>query len=246
MKRITKVTVTGADDSTDISDLFEIQREYPFVEFAILLSNRYSLSSGRNRFPSKEWLQKLIKANNESSTKLNLSGHICGKWTTKFLLGEWPDFNEIDRGFEDHFQRFQINTHAEFHQIDFLRMEVILNWLDFRFKKVIFQVDNVNDILPELERRRYSGKNLEALFDLSHGAGVLPTEWPTIIKGINCGYAGGLGPENVQEQIQKILKVTEDKTFWIDAETKLRSDGDRVFDLEKVTAFLENAKQNVI
>lgn len=41
MKRfINKVTVTGADDSIDPGDLISIQQEYPFVEFAILLSRK--------------------------------------------------------------------------------------------------------------------------------------------------------------------------------------------------------------
>jgi hypothetical protein len=36
-----------------------------------------------------------------------------------------------------------------------------------------------------------------------------------------------------------------DTPFWIDAETHLRSDGDRQFDLAKVRRFLEAAKPYV-
>ena len=43
---LNKVTVTGADDSIDINKMFDIQEKYPFGEWGILLSEKYSL--GRN------------------------------------------------------------------------------------------------------------------------------------------------------------------------------------------------------
>jgi hypothetical protein len=232
MKKITKVTVTGADDTTDISRLFEIQDKYPFVEYGILVSEKYSLGEGRGRFPSKAWLEKLAEANEKSGMK--------------FLLGEWPEFNKISYKFEDHFDRFQINTHAQYHEIDIRALDILMNFLEFHSQSAIFQIDGVNDVLGQLVKNKYSMRKACGLFDLSHGAGVLPTQWPEIIKDIKCGYAGGLSPENVAEQVEKIIPLVGDNTFWIDAETHLRSDGDRKFDLEKVTKFLEAAKPFVV
>jgi phosphoribosylanthranilate isomerase len=65
---------------------------------------------------------------------------------------------------------------------------------------------------------------------------VLPDKWPRPVPGIYCGYAGGLGPDNVVEQVKKISEVAGDVPFWIDAETKLFTN-DR-FDLDKVRRFL--------
>lgn len=48
-----RVTITGADDSTDISQLVELSQEFPFVEWGILVSRR---SEGGPRFPSREWI----------------------------------------------------------------------------------------------------------------------------------------------------------------------------------------------
>lgn len=116
MKILNRVTVTGADDSTNIDKLFEIQAKYPFVEWGILLSKKYSLKDGANRFPSKNWLNDLI---GKGSGKLNLSGHICGEWVKEALLGEFPMLDNIHGNFTDGFRRFQLNTHAEPHKVNF-------------------------------------------------------------------------------------------------------------------------------
>ena len=51
----------------------------------------------------------------------------------------------------------------------------------------------------------------------------------------------------VADQIEIIAKqVPEGTNIWIDAETKLRSNNDRVFNLDKVELFLMNAKPYVI
>lgn len=243
MKLLNKVTVTGADDSTDISKMIEIQQKYPFVEWGILLSKKYSLKNGVNRFPSKEWLNKLMN----SAGKLNLSGHICGAWVEETLLGNFPEFGQVHGNFTDNFARFQLNTHAEPHKVDSDKLPHVLNSRREKAQSIIFQLDGVNDIMCPMWKRNH--RNISGLFDLSHGAGILPSKWPHPLPGAYCGYAGGLSPDNVVHQMGKIIEVCKDRkddVIWIDAETHLRSDGDRVFDLDKVVAFLENSKQFVI
>lgn len=241
MKVLNKVTVTGADDSVDISKLIEIQQKYPFVEWGILLSKKYSLKDGVNRFPSRAWLNSLIS----NVGKLNLSGHICGDWVKETLLGQFPALDEIHGNFTSSFMRFQLNTHAEPHKVDFDKLDIVLN--SIRGQSIIFQLDGVNDIMCPMWKRNH--RNISGLFDLSHGAGILPSKWPHPLPGAYCGYAGGLSPDNVVHQMGKIIEACKDRkddVIWIDAETHLRNDGDRVFDLELVTKFLENSKQFVI
>jgi len=242
MKVLNRVTVTGADDSVDINKMVEIQEKYPFVEWGILLSEKYSLKDGAGRFPSKKWLVDLI--NHRNSSKLTLSGHICGKWVTKTLLGEFPCLDEIHGNFTSYFSRFQLNTHAEYHKVDFEKLGVVLNTLRSTNQGVIFQLDGVNDIMVPMWKRNH--RNISGLFDLSHGAGILPSAWPKPIEGMYCGYAGGLSPDNVVGEMEKILVANGDKETWIDAETQLRSPDNRVFDLNKVVQFLENSKKYVI
>lgn len=246
-KFINKVTVTGADDSVAISDMIEIQKQYPFVEFAILLSSRYSLGEGTSRFPSKKWLEYLVNFNESSSTKLNLAGHICGKWVKETLLGNFPDFNNLfnkTTPFKKFFSRWQLNTHAEFHDVNFLYLSDILTKFAITGQSIIFQIDGVNELITHPAIKPH--KNISGLFDLSHGAGILPAYWPHAENNVYVGYAGGLSPDNVVSQLDKIESVVDNNVVWIDAETHLRTPDNRSFDLNKVKQFLENASPYVI
>lgn len=242
------VTVTGADDTIKPEELVAIQKRFPFAEFGILMHESSTYGTGLSRFPSASWLQKLCDV--ACRTPLNLSGHLCGHWVRQAFLGNWPDFGKIDNRFQKRFGRWQLNTHAE--PVDFspVHFDSVLWPINTMGQKVIFQLDGVNDEKAETMLAR-GHKNLMGLFDLSHGAGRLPSSWPIPLDGMICGYAGGLSPDNVAEQLCGIQKAVKDLrrmeflASWIDAETKLRNDKD-VFDLEKVVKFLESAEPWVI
>lgn len=55
-----------------------------------------------------------------------------------------------------------------------------------------------------------------SLFDTSSGFGILPEKWPELLPELYCGYAGGLGPDNLQEQLEKIESVIGDNEIWVD------------------------------
>jgi hypothetical protein len=232
------VTVTGADDTISPYELVGIQRRFPYAEFGILLSGRYSLGEGNSRFPSQKWLIALGDIVREH--KLNLCGHVCGSWARKFLVGRWKrsvaPFPE--------FARYQINTHAERHVLDTAAMSEVVRMLHVFGKKVIFQLDGNDGDHAARAAMLQCHPNISGLFDLSHGAGVLPSEWPKPIEGLHCGYAGGLSPRNVHEQLERIQEVATGET-WIDAETHLRN-WNNGFDLDKVECFLQAAMPWVI
>ncbi len=233
-----RVTVTGADDSVaiaDITKLVDIAEKYPFVEFGILFSKS---SEGQVRFPKADWVTEFV-----SKVKPNtkICAHICGKWVRDICEGNWDVL--VQRPQLAAFQRFQLNFHASEHmmanQTQFLR--------GFERsgvkQQIIFQMDGVNDDL--LANAVKWGVNAVGLFDRSGGAGILPRSWPVPRYQAFWGYAGGLSPVNVAEQIGNIEKVScGNGPIWIDAETHLYTND--VFDLEKVSAFLEAAKPWVI
>jgi len=231
-KIVDVVTVTGADDSIRPEDLVPIAKDYPFVEFGILLSKQ---QQGTKRFPSLDWLEELYILWRQE--RLALCGHLCGRWVRDLLLGEQTFFKDFGYIWEM-FGRFQLNFHAEPYQVNEKEFCEILRQY-FASKPIIFQMDGENEkIFHSLEARW----RIQAfpLFDKSGGTGLLPEEWP---KQPNkyCGYAGGLSPDNLQTEMQRIANVTTGP-IWIDAETLLRSENDEVFDLEKVHRFLEAAK----
>lgn len=241
---LTKVTVTGADDSVTPSDLESIAREFPFVEFAILLSCK---SQGKHRFPSDNWLDGLAAhfwgSDIFTQGDISFAGHICGTWVQEIFTGDWP-WPNLNVNFSGLVSRWQLNTHGISHQYVPQGLASAIEFQNARKREVIFQYDQQNT--APLMSCVNAKLNVSALFDLSHGTGTLPNLWPTPLANISCGYAGGLSPSNVSEQLSIIETLIGNNTVWIDAETHLRSDDGRFFDLQKVRAFLSASKPWVI
>jgi hypothetical protein len=66
------------------------------------------------------------------------------------------------------------------------------------------------------------------------------------LPGVKCGYAGGIGPDNIAEQMSKVNFIVNDVDTWIDMETKVRSCNDQQFDIvlvEKCLALAERVHQ---
>lgn len=227
-----RVTLTGADDSVDPYQLIELSREFPFVEWGILIGSH----DGTQRFPKRDWISRLCSANDDVPHCVQLSLHICGARMRNIANGN-PDIHDYLSGCETMFQRTQLNWHGE-EQLPIVGSNVFYSFMflqnDGWEPEVIFQLDGANDHLFVNAGRLY---RVSGLFDCSHGAGVMPTSWPISRGDIRCGWAGGLGPDNVVEEFQKIQKKAI-QPFWIDMETKLFNDKNE-FDLTKCRSVLE-------
>ena len=227
--RIEHITFTGADDSTDPQLLADFSSSNPRVEWGILISKS---SMGFPRFPSLSWIDQFLDI--ADFHNLNISLHLCGSWLRRLLSGEIAVIDEIGLERWEAFQRCQLNFHAEDQTVNPARFFPILGV--HSEKEFIFQVDgNMGGVL--LNAYLESGRrNAAPLFDLSHGAGVCPDAWPepSFATGgttpISHGYAGGLGPDNLTDQLCRIADVASASPVWIDMETKLRNDRDQ-FDL---------------
>jgi hypothetical protein len=234
---IKTVTITGADDSVNPVELKKLSEEFPFVEWGILVSRK---NFGTPRFPSIGWLDHLHQVKDRFPS-IKLSCHLCGAYVREFAKGNMIFLDMELTPIWDLFDRVQINFHGEPHEWSAIPIaDLIASQPD---KEFIFQYDNVNtDLLEVLAQRGL--KNISALFDLSHGAGIVPNEWPKHLDFVKCGYAGGLGPDNLKAQISKIESAAGDKEIWIDMETKVRSYSDALFDLAKVRACLIQSIQD--
>jgi hypothetical protein len=244
--KLTRVTITGADEQTRPEDLLRLQRAYPFVEWGILLSK--SSEGRRPRFPAHDWILRLFEADQDG--ELVACGHLCGAWVRDLCEGGGAfarDRPQLARKFD----RLQLNFHAETHRIHpapFVRALALLVGEGFvREEEFIFQIDDVNDRAMDIAAD--GGIRAAPLFDLSGGAGVLPASWPVPVTP-RAGYAGGLSPENVVGQIAAIAEVVAkaevvpgDTEVWIDVETHVRTR--EVFDIGKVERFLEATAPHV-
>lgn len=232
--RLTRVTITGADDSVNARQLFELSRRFPFVEWGILFSRR---QVGTPRFPSARWTETQIDPLRAAGVAL--AAHLCGGYVREFAFANNP-WAEDHAAIVPAFRRVQLNFHAEPHVVSGFRGVIAAAAPHHDgFRQFIVQIDGVND--PALKSLALSlpPDRVVPLFDLSGGAGVLPDAWPTAWLESACGYAGGLGPDNVVEQIRRIEGVTgADQEVWIDMERRVRTDDDARLDLDKVRAVL--------
>jgi hypothetical protein len=248
--RLEKVTITGADDSTDIKQLLDLSGEFPFVEWGILVSRK---QEGGYRFPSSKWISELSSWRvGHIRADLNLSMHLCGEWVRQLLVGQldWallPDIATVA-------QRVQINTHGEPHVSTTAMIASLMYGASIgvretrdsaKFREYIFQYDGVNNHLAHAAKAYETGYRVSALYDTSSGAGRLPKRWEAPGPEFNYGYAGGLSPDNVVEQIEEIedrafkALIPEYKPYWIDMERRVRTDDDSQLDMKKVRRVLE-------
>jgi len=227
-----RVTVTGADDSTDPKELINLSKKYPFVEWAILLSRS---SEGQYRFPSLKWMESLRDLAKDNPIKL--AGHLCGRWVNDLLSNNHTFYSERP-SIVNMFQRVQLNFHGQPTSYN----DLFIESLEKMKVQYIFQIDNRNNNLFDLAIK--NNVNAVPLFDLSHGAGVSPEAWPQPYPNIYCGYAGGIGPQNIKDEIRKVKELgNKDQLFWVDFETKVRSYSDSLFDLFKVEDCLEKSSE---
>lgn len=234
---LTCVTITGADDTTDPKDLLLLWDEFPFVEFGILVG-----SSSGPRFPTVEWIHRLVDVREQSGNLMRLSLHVCGRFLREIAAGK-SSLGEVIGPRLAAFQRVQLNWHGE-RQLPSVGENVLSAFckLDgFGWNpQLIFQFDGVNDHLWQPAARRFA---CAGLFDRSHGAGVVPGEWPQCSQEIPCGWAGGLGPDNLAAEIPRIdAKAWKAVDYWIDMETKVRSDDDLDLCIGRVKRCLEIAE----
>lgn len=211
--RLARITFTGADDTVSPGDLLAISRATAErapgfdIEWGILIGSQHG-----HRFPSEAWILRLIE---QFGSQLNLSLHICGGHL-RFITEGLP--LRIPANVLSAFDRCQLNFHAKPQGDIAANIMQAFQAMPHWTPEVIFQLDGVNN-----ELARASGlKRVAGLFDLSHGAGVLPDEWPKTgpFADFPLGYAGGLGPENVSEELPKIHAAAAGP-YWIDMETKL-------------------------
>lgn len=238
------VTLTGVDQKTSFTKLVALARLYPFVEWGVLVSPA-NASATSGRYPTLDWVEAFGRK--AAKAGLNIAVHLCGDAVHALkneVKGAHPHENSKALAQQvlriiSHFDRVQINTRAKLDDVG-LYEQVVRTVQDGNYdRQVILQWNEANE--PVCQRMSWL-EGFETLFDASGGRGVAPAEWPDArLKGArHTGYAGGLGPDNLAEQLPLIAKAAGDRMFWVDMETKLRDKRDR-FDLAVCEQVLKTA-----
>jgi hypothetical protein len=235
----------GADDSVHPHHLVILAKAYPLVEFGILF--RPDLE-GQPRYASTAWVEQLAKCINKEqfSPGMKLAAHLCGSRVNDALEGKGAPFLEQLQTWG--FGRVQINATAV-NGVDTSRLveavPILLALIQqFPTMEFILQQNDETQPLWEGLLQQYSATtedekvlphNVSMLLDESKGTGVLRADWPTPPTEYDIGYAGGMGPDNIDSVLEKIKVAAAGRSIWIDMESRLRSiknDKD-IFDLDK-------------
>lgn len=219
---LTRVTITGIDEKTNLKSLVKLQEDYPFAEFGILLA--YHWQENGQRFPNPTLLSNL------EGLGLNLSAHFCGTSALDIVRGKRFKAMELIQSGQKLFRRCQLNLFAGDYFTELRRLQPI----QF-FDEIIMQMHT-----PELCERFLQGehpKNMSYLLDASGGQGIDTSIQVLNVPTVHIGYAGGIGPENVEEKLRLLLDSDNKGRFWIDMETRVRTD--EWLDLDKVEAVMK-------
>lgn len=211
-----RVTITGADDKTDIEAMMDLSAEFPFVEWGILCS--LTRESG-HRYPSRAWQERLLAY--VGPLYINLSMHVCGAWARNIFAGtvDWRELPPV----RQRAQRIQINGTPGH----------IATW-DLGSRQCIVQHPRATDFMYAGIQ---DGFNVAPLFDASGGDGKSDWSAWADIPLPYVGYAGGIGPDNIGDALTLIDGIRS-RPFWIDMEGRVRDEDDRL-DMHKVRRVLE-------
>lgn len=224
--KINKVTFTGADNQTNIKELFELQEKYPFVEWGILFSQK---KAGEQRYPTLDYVKQL-------TYPLELSAHFCG-WYSREVI-ENHNFNLIN-DLSEPFRRVQLNYNFK----DSKTIEELFKFVEVMWsKKIILQYNENNKKF--IDNIIYIPKNVNFLYDNSGGRGIAIQEIENPIESYYTGYSGGLNEENIESICQSIIENKNNCQTWIDIETGVRTDEE--FDLQKVRKILEKIERIIL
>jgi hypothetical protein len=210
------VTITGTDDQTPPEDVLKISEEYKHIkiEWGLLISKS---NEGSPQYPSPAYIGEFI---DQVRGVVDVAGHLNGRYLRDLMQGLATYSTEYPKYWQG-FKRIQLNFAKLLWHVDFSKLK-------HDGKPYIFQIEGVNDYL--FDQAINSNINCFPLFDRSLGEGITPDSWPKPIHPFYNGYAGGLGPDNLAEQLKRIEEVVGTGTIWIDMTTKVRSNNKLNFD----------------
>ncbi len=240
------ITCSDMREHNDIDEIISLGKKYPMAEFAI----QAHPSKFSPYMPRYVWFDTLAHA--ARVNKMNLAMHVNAEYRTELCRGNIPyhlhRLWEIQRNDGTHvIGRVQININGGNDKFKFYAdkvADIIRAYPDIKF---IFQYAPVQK--KRIQRLDKQGVPFALLYDVSGGEGKLSRgSWGGIIlSGHQTGYAGGLSPDNVVENLDYInTLLPKDCITWIDAEGKLKSpddNGKKLFDTALAEKYIERAYQ---
>jgi len=224
-----------------------IAHAYPLVEFGVLFRPD---KEGLPRYASTLWVESFSKV--ILKAKIKAAAHLCGSRVNQVLDGDTSFLEQLSSW---GFSRVQINATAV-NGVDtsklagqvptLLSLTQKLPHLEFILQKN----DETSPLWKGVLEKGVVPQNISMLVDESKGTGVLASSWPSPADEYEIGYAGGIGPSNIDKVLVDVVEAGNGRQIWIDMESSLRSqkkgggtdtDHDDIFDLDKCYSVINAA-----
>ena len=229
--QLERVSISGIDESASRKELREIHAEFPFVEWSLLIHD----GPARPRYPSAAWRNRLLETAGEISFVAHLEADLCR-------------------------MVFDGRIHPDIHLSEYKRVQFNLSRdLDYFVKLASFSLHHLPKLdyivqIPRFDKENIGlakriqsqGLDVSLLYDGSWGRGILPVNWPAPSPEFSTGMAGGLSPENLEEQLAKISALPGPRLTWIDLETNVRDPISDTIDFERIRTCLLIARDYVL
>ena len=232
---MTKITITGIDQWTDLDKLPEIASSVPGVEieWAVL----YGTPNGYEpRFPGDKTVEALAAIAEKASLRTAI--HLCGRYARAANTGQYTTIGDDLITTCGRFDRIQVNLGSYVYRA----IEKLGDWTG---RPIIVQERGLFTDAPP-------SRDLSYLYDRSGGRGLETIDnWRKGWRGVRCGYAGAAAVEQVQKLYRSARRPKagapddstngpfEAKGLWIDMESGVRTNDQ--LDLEKVRTVMERA-----
>jgi len=209
-------SLTGIDETTPLVELAVVSDMYPYAEWGFLYSPKRQGTPGR--YPSVARMQRAFA---ELPPYVRVALHVGGGGVAPLLEGEQLVCGLLEqvraRG-----GRVQLNFDASGGELDLTRLRQFI----LAHPTLVF-ITQHNESTRPVAQVLADVANHAILFDSSLGRGISPQAWQRPMDSVPCGYAGGLGPENLGQQLPRIYEAAGQAEFWIDMEERLRDEHDR-------------------
>ena len=235
------ITCSDPREFNDIHDIVKLAKISPRVEIAIQ-AHPSKMSRG---MPRNEWFHELAQYVVRDKHKVNFAIHVNREWCddicrTGKIPGELMEFFYVLNGNQLLIKRWQLNVPRE--TIINTNIKSLGHLFESNKDRDFIIQYNVNTKNMVSDLFWHSSVDFSLLYDASGGRGISPDKWQEpVFPTISQGYSGGLSPENVQSNLDKIsFVVPANHDIWIDAEGKLKTDDK--FDIVRARQYILNAE----
>jgi len=238
---IVKVSCCSANERADKDEIIKFLLKNPNIEVgACFMREKLELYS-----PRYNWIMSVVKElPSTGSGKLTL--HVGGDWARDIVkTGKLPRAmaNIVDKA--NYPIQVQLNiadrgrTYIE--ETDPNKFAKLIS-SNAEQNKARFTLQYYSTSAPFIEDLLKVTDNFDVLYDGSFGHGKQAAQYQSLFPNQLQGYAGGLSPDNIADELSKINALQTIRVpIWVDAEGKLSDEKRNTIDLDKAQKFIDNA-----